>query len=97
MNFLGGRKFIINTSFTVRGGLSLREGIHLMELIHKTGRLGAVDLVEVNPEIGTNVDVSKTVEAAIHILQAACGNHRKGIRPQNDDKLVARPPTGKTT
>lgn len=64
----------------VRGGLTLREGIHLMEEIYNTGRLNAVDLVEVNPRIGTERDVRLTVEAAIHIIQAAFGHNRRGLK-----------------
>lgn len=64
--------------FTVRGGLSLREGLYIMEELYKTGRLDAVDLVEVNPTIGTPEDVNKTVESAILILKAACGDKRWG-------------------
>lgn len=49
-----------------------------MEELYKTGRLDAVDLVEVNPTIGTPEDVNKTVESAILILKAACGDKRWG-------------------
>ncbi|XP_046749030.1 arginase-2, mitochondrial isoform X2 [Diprion similis] len=69
-----------STGTPVRGGLTLREGIHLMEEIYNTGRLNAVDLVEVNPHIGTERDVTKTVEAAIQIIQAAFGYNRRGLK-----------------
>lgn len=52
-----------------------------MEELQKTGRLDAVDLVEVNPTIGTPEDIAKTVEAAVLILKAACGEHRWGNVP----------------
>lgn len=52
-----------------------------MEDIYDTGRLAAVDLVEVNPAIGSEGDVAKTVDAAIQILKAACGTVRKGVMP----------------
>ncbi|XP_011871942.1 PREDICTED: arginase, hepatic isoform X1 [Vollenhovia emeryi] len=65
---------------TVRGGLSLREAIHLMEEIYRTNRLSAIDLVEVNPQIGSERDVKLTVQAAIHIIQAALGYTRRGLR-----------------
>nr|XP_034189756.1 arginase, hepatic [Osmia lignaria] len=68
------------TGTPVRGGLSLREAIHLMEELHRTNRLNAVDLVEVNPHIGNDRDVSLTVEAAIHIIQAAFGYTRRGLK-----------------
>ncbi|XP_043283804.1 arginase-1 isoform X2 [Venturia canescens] len=69
-----------STGTPVRGGLSLREGIHLMEEIHRTNRLNAIDLVEVNPRIGTTSDVELTVNAAIHLIQAALGYTRRGLK-----------------
>ena len=49
-----------------------------MEECFLTGRLEAVDLVEINPKIGSESDVKKTVEAAIEVLKAAVGNNRSG-------------------
>lgn len=72
---------------TVRGGLTLREGINLMEMIHATGRLRAIDLVEINPAIGTESDRRRTIEAGIIILKAALGAHRRGTAPSNVDDL----------
>ncbi|XP_067213859.1 arginase, hepatic isoform X4 [Linepithema humile] len=69
-----------STGTPVRGGLSLREAIHLMEEIYRTRRLSAIDLVEVNPQIGTKQNVEITVEAAIHIIQAALGYTRRGLK-----------------
>jgi len=51
-----------------------------MEEIYRTHRLNAIDLVEVNPEIGNERDVKLTVEAAIHIIQAALGYTRRGLK-----------------
>lgn len=51
-----------------------------MEEIYNTGRLNAVDLVEVNPEIGSEGDVRRTVESAIQIIQAAFGYNRRGLK-----------------
>ena len=69
-----------STGTAVRGGLSLREGVHLMEELYRTNRLNAVDLVEVNPRIGDKRDVSLTIEAAIHIIQAGFGYTRRGLK-----------------
>ncbi|XP_050307410.1 arginase, hepatic [Anthonomus grandis grandis] len=76
-----------STGTSVRGGMTLREGIQLMEMIQRTGRLGAMDLVEVNPSIGSEQDVKRTVDAAIHIIAAGLGYSRRGIRPQNTQTL----------
>lgn len=51
-----------------------------MEEIHRTRRLSAFDLVEINPQIGTKQDVEVTVEAAIYIIQAALGYSRRGLK-----------------
>ncbi|KAG5340110.1 ARGI protein, partial [Acromyrmex heyeri] len=56
------------------------EAIHLMEEISRTHRLNAIDLVEVNPQIGNEQDVKMTVQAAIHIIQAALGYSRRGLK-----------------
>lgn len=68
--------------FAVRGGMTLREGIQLMEMIHQTSRLGALDVVEVNPSLGSEADVKRTVEAAIHVIAAALGHSRRGLSPR---------------
>ncbi|XP_071441571.1 arginase-2, mitochondrial [Hetaerina americana] len=67
-----------STGTAVRGGLTLREGISLLEIIHSTNTLSALDLVEVNPNIGSKEDVRKTLEAAKHLIKAAFGHSRKG-------------------
>lgn len=69
-----------STGTPVRGGLSLREGIHLMEEMYRTRRLNAVDLVEVNPEIGDEHKVKLTVDAAIQVIQAGVGYSRRGLK-----------------
>lgn len=50
-----------------------------MEEVHKTGRLKAIDMVEINPLIGDAGDVKKTIEAAILILKAGLGFSRRGL------------------
>ncbi|XP_018326945.1 arginase, hepatic [Agrilus planipennis] len=76
-----------STGTSVRGGLTLREGIHIMENVYKTKRLGSMDLVEVNPAIGTTKDVQTTCDAAIHVILAAFGQTRRGLRPFNVDDM----------
>merc|ERR1719430_1845143 len=62
------------TGTKVRGGLTLREGQQLSALIHSTGRLRAVDLVEVNPALGKdNAEVERTVDAACNVIMSALG------------------------
>lgn len=73
-----------STGTPVRGGLTLREGVYIVERLNQTGRLHAIDLVEVNPAIGTPDDVKRTVAAAVHILSAACGTRRSGHLPREE-------------
>lgn len=84
-----------STGTSVRGGMSLREGIQLMEMVYRTGRLGALDLVEVNPNLGTEQEVTRTVDAAINIIMAGLGHSRRGLRPKDVDTLPLQtfPPT----
>lgn len=84
MNLTSYYKFLYLHVCTVRGGLSLREAIHLMEEIYRTHRLSAIDLVEVNPQIGNEQDVKMTIQAAIHIIQAALGYSRRGLKVPKD-------------
>lgn len=67
-----------STGTSVRGGLTLREGLFIMEEVCRTGRLAAIDLVEVNPRLGNPEDVKKTVDAAVNLIAAACGYNRAG-------------------
>jgi arginase len=54
----------------VRGGLSYRETHMLMELVADTGRLRALDLVEVNPTLDTH---NATAELAVEFALSAFG------------------------
>ena len=53
----------------VRGGLSYREAHMLMEIVADTGRLRAMDLVEVNPILDNqNLTAQLAVELALSAL-----------------------------
>ncbi|PSN37453.1 Arginase-1 [Blattella germanica] len=54
-----------------------------MEEAFRTGRLSAVDLVEVNPNLGTPKEVQITLQAGIHLIKAACGYSRRGHWPKD--------------
>lgn len=71
-----------STGTPVRGGLTLREGLYLMEHLHSTGRLRAIDLVEINPAIGDDIDRRRTIEAGLAVLKAALGHSRRGTAPK---------------
>lgn len=69
------------------GGLTAREGIIIMETLFETGRLRSVDITEINPELGNESDLKKTVDSAIHLLKASCGTQRSGNLPLNAYEL----------
>lgn len=78
-----------STGTPVRGGLTLREGKTIMEEVSRCGSLRCLDLVEVNPLLGSVGDVSCTVEAARHILLSTFGSSRMGRFPttaEEDEK-----------
>lgn len=66
----------------VRGGLTLREGTDLLRNVHRTGRLSAVDIVEVNPLLGSAADIQTTLDAARHLAAAAAGYYPGGWAPK---------------
>lgn len=67
----------------VRGGLTLREGTELLRSVHRTGRLSAVDIVEINPLLGTEYEQKITLEAARHLAAAAAGYYPGGWAPRD--------------
>lgn len=64
-----------STGTPVRGGLTLREGDFICESVHETGSLVAVDLVEVNPSLGTEKDVgaNETLRTGSSLVRCALG------------------------
>merc|ERR1719300_823198 len=71
------------TGTAVGGGLTLREGLILCNMVHRTGRLKAVDMVEVNPSLASNkAGAEKTVNAANDLLMAALGFQNSLIEVQ---------------
>lgn len=67
--------------------MTLREAICAVETIYETGRLTGVDVVEINPEIGTDADAERTIDSAIALLKAACGTNRNGNVPMTATDL----------
>ncbi|RXM33641.1 Arginase, non-hepatic 2 [Acipenser ruthenus] len=62
------------TGTPVMGGLTYREGIYISEEIHNTGLLSAMDLVEVNPTLGTTREaVEATASLAVDVIAASLG------------------------
>jgi len=62
-----------STGTRVKGGLTYREARHICETISETGRLVSMDVVEVNPSIGTDKDVAETASVAVDLVKSALG------------------------
>jgi len=55
------------------GGLNYREAMYIGEEVARTGCLRAMDLVEVNPELGNYKDANATASAAVDVISHALG------------------------
>ncbi|KAL6875169.1 hypothetical protein J3F83DRAFT_730148 [Trichoderma novae-zelandiae] len=63
-----------STGTPVRGGLTLREGDYICEVVHQTGNLIAIDMVEVNPSLAsTEAGAQETVRAGCSLVRCALG------------------------
>jgi len=70
-----------STGTPVPGGLSIREGMYVAEELALTGKVTAIDLVEVNPEMGTEREQELTLYTAVEVIAACFGKRRKGNTP----------------
>ncbi|KAM9355700.1 arginase-2, mitochondrial [Pholidichthys leucotaenia] len=67
------------TGTPVNGGLTYREGIYIAEEIHNTGLLSVMDLVEVNPTLGSSPEGAEaTASLAVSVIASALGQTREG-------------------
>ena len=67
-----------STGTSVPGGLTLREALCIGEQIYQTKKLSVLDFVEVNPLIGTNVDVKRTIHTSLCTILSFFGKKRIG-------------------
>ena len=58
------------TGTRVRGGLTYREAHYVVEALAVSGRLGSMDMVELNPELDTD---NKTTELCAELIASALG------------------------
>jgi arginase len=68
--------FAPSTGTSVPGGLTIREAYCIAETIAKTKLLTGLDVVEVNPLLGSPVDVQRTVGCAMNVLLSFLGKDR---------------------
>jgi len=64
---------VFSTGTKVKGGLSYREACYICEELAQTGLLVGMDIVEVNPAIGTEQNVKDTAEVAVALAKSALG------------------------
>lgn len=57
----------------VRGGLTFREGHYICEEVFNTGRLVAMDLMEVNPMLGDDTMRQQTTMIGCSLVRCALG------------------------
>jgi arginase len=59
------------TGTRVRGGLSYREAHYIAESLAETGRLGSMDIVEINPDLDS--DDKRTLTLGVELVTSALG------------------------
>jgi arginase family enzyme len=85
--------FAPSTGTPVLGGLTLPELMYIGNSIHETGKLKALDLVEVNPLLFENPsDVKKTVFSAVRVILSFFGFNTIGTI---DSDCVVQKPYGR--
>ena len=78
----------LNCFLLVDGGITLREGLYVCEAVSQTNRLVSMDLVEINPNIGTVEDVSRTMETAVQVICSTLTGDRTSIHSRFDNPSV---------
>ena len=74
-----------STGTPVPGGLTYREAMYISEEVAGTGCLKVLDLVEVNPKIGSEDDVMRTASTAVDVI-----THSLGLSVRNTDNRLFR-------
>lgn len=62
------------TGTVVRGGLNYREALYVAEACAETGRLGSMDLVEVNVDLADAAAAAETVQLGLVAVASAMGS-----------------------
>ena len=62
------------TGTVVRGGLNYREALFVAEAVAETGRLGSLDMVEVNPSLSNTDGSELTIDLANLVTASAMGS-----------------------
>ena len=87
-----------STGTPVAGGLTLREAAVLAETVVSTQTLRVLDIVEINPRLGTPTDVDSTMDAAQKVVTWMLGHRREGRRSdQLSDEILLKQIRSSTT
>ena len=65
--------FAPHTGTSVRGGLTFREGNYICEILAESQRLRSMELVEVNPNLHSNLALKTTIDTALTLVGSALG------------------------
>ncbi|ESN94633.1 hypothetical protein HELRODRAFT_68856 [Helobdella robusta] len=68
-----------STGTPVPGGLLLREGVYITESLAATGHLQMIDMVEVNPTLGSSKEQVRTLQSACEIIGACFGKRNRKL------------------
>ena len=79
-----------STGTPVAGGLTLREAAVLAETVVSTQTLRVLDMVEVNPRLGSPADVESTMDAAQKVVTWMLGHRREGRQPDQLSDEIRR-------
>jgi len=66
--------FAPSTGTAVRGGLTFREAHYVVEAVSESRHLGSLDMVEVNPGLGTFEESKETIEMGLALVASAMGS-----------------------
>lgn len=70
-----------STGTAVPGGLTMEEGIHIVRTVAATGKLAVMDIVEVNPGLGSLEDQEATLKAANKLVAAWLSPRDRHLAP----------------
>ncbi len=75
-----------STGTAVSGGLTLNEAKYLVEDVRRTGRLNSMDLVEINPMLGNEEDLQKTLDTTFSLIQSLKAPNSALDLPKSENK-----------
>lgn len=78
-----------STGTAVPDGLTMPESLYIANSVAASGCLTGLDMVEINPRLGSQADVQKTAEAAMKIIEAFFGKVYPGELERLDNQVAS--------